>query len=195
MASPPLPTVPSPPVFDPLLPCPSSFPVQVLIDVLTDRGFSVSHTSEVSHVPTTFDLQTGAIRCRRDVRHRFHIGWDTRNVRDMAKAFEMATRMAEVSVKNVRISQSFIPTTYPTRESTTGYNPYTHSSGGDAGGDDGGGAAVGHGVPAAMRSPPPTHNGIPMPRRTTTAKGLVEPGKPPAELGCHSEFDDVIYGS
>jgi hypothetical protein len=34
----------------------------MLIDVLTDRGYSVSHSTEVLHVPTQFDLKTGA-RC------------------------------------------------------------------------------------------------------------------------------------
>lgn len=32
---------------------------QMLIDVLTDRGYSVSHTTEISHVPVQVDMQTG----------------------------------------------------------------------------------------------------------------------------------------
>lgn len=42
----------------------------MLIDVLTDRGFSVSHTAEVSYVPVSVDLATGAIKSRKDTKHR-----------------------------------------------------------------------------------------------------------------------------
>ncbi len=36
---------------------------QMLIDVLTDRGYHVSHSTEVTHVPMQIDLQTGACAC------------------------------------------------------------------------------------------------------------------------------------
>lgn len=44
--------------------------VMMLIDVLTDRGFSVSHTADVLHVPQSVDLATGAIENRKEIRHR-----------------------------------------------------------------------------------------------------------------------------
>ncbi|KAF5837183.1 hypothetical protein DUNSADRAFT_4743 [Dunaliella salina] len=82
----------------------------MLIDVLTDRGFSVSHTADVLHVPESVDLNTGAIKNRKETKHRFHIHWDTKGVREMAKAIEIATRMAESAAKDsAQISQSFIP--------------------------------------------------------------------------------------
>jgi hypothetical protein len=39
-----------------------------LIDILTDRGFKASHSAEVSHVPVQFDLTTGSIKSRKEVR-------------------------------------------------------------------------------------------------------------------------------
>lgn len=45
----------------------------MLIDVLTDRGFSVSHTADVSHVPQSIDLTTGEVRNRQETKHR--CGW------------------------------------------------------------------------------------------------------------------------
>jgi hypothetical protein len=42
----------------------------MLIDVLTDRGFSVSHTADVSHVPESIDLTTGTVRNRQETKHR-----------------------------------------------------------------------------------------------------------------------------
>mmetsp|Transcript_26912 Transcript_26912/g.58761 ORF Transcript_26912/g.58761 Transcript_26912/m.58761 type:complete len:585 (+) Transcript_26912:197-1951(+) len=88
---------------------------QMLIDILTDRGFNASHSAEVEHVPVQVDLTTGLIKNRKETKHRFSISWDSRNVRDMAKAIELATRMAETAAKDTqpRISQSFIPPTPP----------------------------------------------------------------------------------
>lgn len=84
---------------------------QMLIDVLTDRGFHASHATQVTHVPIKFDLQTGEIKHRQDVLHKFLIYWETKNVRDIAKVVDMAMRIAETSNKDgaPRISQSFIP--------------------------------------------------------------------------------------
>eukprot|EP00983_Pelagomonas_calceolata_P101304 1158683-Pelagomonas_calceolata.AAC.6 len=42
----------------------------MLIDVLTDRGFSVSHTADVLHVPESVDFKTGAIHNRKETKHR-----------------------------------------------------------------------------------------------------------------------------
>lgn len=80
----------------------------MLIDVLTDRGFKVSHSAEITHVPVAIDLSSGLIRNRKETRHRFRISWDSSSVRDW-QALEMATRAAESAAKDPRISQSFIP--------------------------------------------------------------------------------------
>ena len=84
------------------------FSLQMLIDVLTDRGFRASHSGEVTHVPVQIDLSSGLIRNRKESRHRFRISWDCSSVRDW-QALEMAARVAENSAKDPRISQSFIP--------------------------------------------------------------------------------------
>ncbi|KAG1678194.1 hypothetical protein FOA52_016131 [Chlamydomonas sp. UWO 241] len=86
---------------------------QILVDVLTDRGFKTSHTIEVSHVPVHFDLSTGQVQSRSLTKHRFLINWDTRSVRD--QALENDARVAggggggELGPAAVRISQSFVP--------------------------------------------------------------------------------------
>lgn len=179
-------------------------PLQMVIDVLTDRGYHVSHSTEVSHVPMQIDLQTGEtgagcfwaclaahpqgsgiwqrrlkclaasiqsgsrlwrravvwpacmartriymcnakgntlvascvqlllvlmhpslpasrlmlvllsagmIKNRKEYKHRFHINWDTKGVREMAKAMELAARISEVGgqSQSARISQTYIP--------------------------------------------------------------------------------------
>ncbi|GAX75664.1 hypothetical protein CEUSTIGMA_g3108.t1 [Chlamydomonas eustigma] len=81
---------------------------QMLIDVLTDRGFKVSHAAEVTHIPVQVDLTTGLIKNRKETRHRFRINWDSSSVGNW-QALEIATRVAENAVKEPRISQSFIP--------------------------------------------------------------------------------------
>ncbi|PNH12319.1 hypothetical protein TSOC_000813 [Tetrabaena socialis] len=101
---------------------------QMLIDVLTDRGYNVSHSTDVTHVPTQIDLQTGEraaagpccepgpggmVKNRKEYKHRFHINWDTKGVREMAKAMELAARISEAGAganANARISQTYIPT-------------------------------------------------------------------------------------
>lgn len=83
----------------------------MVIDVLTDRGYHVSHSTEVSHVPMQIDLQTGLIKNRKEYKHRFHINWDTKGVREMAKAMELAARISEAGgqSQSARISQTYIP--------------------------------------------------------------------------------------
>ncbi|GIL75776.1 hypothetical protein Vretifemale_5490 [Volvox reticuliferus] len=85
---------------------------QMLIDVLTDRGYNVSHSTEVTHVPMQIDLQTGLIKNRKEYKHRFHVNWDTKGVREMARAMELAARISEVGGGgngSARISQTYIP--------------------------------------------------------------------------------------
>ena len=43
---------------------------QMVLDVLTDRGFSCSYTRDVAHVPVHFDLTSGQIRCRPEYKHK-----------------------------------------------------------------------------------------------------------------------------
>lgn len=43
----------------------------ILIDVLTDRGFSVAHVAEEQIVPVRMDTKTGQIHSRVDLLHHF----------------------------------------------------------------------------------------------------------------------------
>ncbi len=50
------------------------------------------------------------IKNRKEYKHRFHVNWDTKGVREMAKAMELAARITEVgAVASARISQTYIP--------------------------------------------------------------------------------------
>lgn len=82
--------------------------VDMIIDILADRGFNVDHVKEELVVPTRFDLKTGEITTRREELHRFRITFDVKGVREHYKAMEIAARVAE-SASDTRITQSFIP--------------------------------------------------------------------------------------
>eukprot|EP00798_Chlamydomonas_sp_ICE-L_P013833 gene13833-19754_t len=94
---------------------------QMLMDVLTDRGFKSSYSITAAYVPVQIDLTTGVIKNRRETKHRFNIWWEIPNVRDAAKVIEIEARMAEsqgggsgmTKLDSVRISQSFIPPPQP----------------------------------------------------------------------------------
>lgn len=89
---------------------------QILIDILTDRGFKASHSAEVSQVPISVDLSTGLIKTRKDIKHRFSISWDSQSVRDL-HALELASAESNAAAKDIRISQSFIPP--PSKQNTS----------------------------------------------------------------------------
>ncbi|KAL4430829.1 hypothetical protein ABPG75_006085 [Micractinium tetrahymenae] len=79
--------------------------VDILIDVLSDRGFSVAHTLEERWVPQRIDLQTGDISCRPDPIHIFRVTFDKENVRDLSTPTTVTTRQGE----DVAIGSTFIP--------------------------------------------------------------------------------------
>lgn len=74
---------------DPLFDEPAA--VEALIDVLSDRGFAVSHVPETRLVPTKVDLETGDVRCRETVTHAFRIRFDPENVRDLSTPLIVTT--------------------------------------------------------------------------------------------------------
>ncbi|MEW5303485.1 MAG: hypothetical protein WDW36_006171 [Sanguina aurantia] len=69
----------------------------------------------------------GLIKNTKKILHKFTISWDTSGVRE--RAMEISQGLAEVTVHNVRISQSFMPTDHAARELRT--PPPTSSLGGD----------------------------------------------------------------
>eukprot|EP00955_Chlamydomonas_euryale_P012135 130806-Chlamydomonas_euryale.AAC.3 len=95
----------------------------MLIDVMTDRGFKISHTAEVAHVPMHVDLKTGSVKSRTHTKHRFLVNWDTTSIREKERALDEA-RMSE-SAASVRISQSFVPKkpTLPPPQQSAAYMP------------------------------------------------------------------------
>ncbi len=62
--------------------------------------------------PTLPRLAPGMIKNRKEYKHRFHINWDTKGVREMARAMELAARISEAGGNGnaaLRISQTYIP--------------------------------------------------------------------------------------
>jgi hypothetical protein len=79
--------------------------VDMLIDVLSDRGFSVAHAVEEVLVPTRVDLSSGEIvNCKEEV-HKFRITFDNENVRDLATPATVTTREGE----SVAIATTYVP--------------------------------------------------------------------------------------
>ncbi|PSC68866.1 adenylate kinase [Micractinium conductrix] len=79
--------------------------VDILIDVLSDRGFSVAHTLEERLVPQQVDLQTGDITCRPDPIHIFRVTFDKENVRDLSTPISVTTKQGE----DIAIGSTHIP--------------------------------------------------------------------------------------
>eukprot|EP00882_Tetradesmus_deserticola_P010145 GHRQ01010720.1.p2 GENE.GHRQ01010720.1~~GHRQ01010720.1.p2 ORF type:complete len:339 (+),score=123.54 GHRQ01010720.1:1335-2351(+) len=86
--------------------------IDMLVDVMTDRGFHVCYIREDTAIPEHVDLSTGAIRYALRPCHKFRISFDARGPRDEMKALEIAARMTESQAslqRDVRISHSVIP--------------------------------------------------------------------------------------
>jgi hypothetical protein len=79
--------------------------VDMLIDVLTDRGFSVGHACEERVVPERIDLATGEVACRTENVHAFRITFDKENVRDLSTPASVTTRQGE----DVAIGTTWVP--------------------------------------------------------------------------------------
>ena len=77
---------------------PSEEAVDMVVDLLSDRGFNASHTREEQLVPTRFDTKTGEVLSvePRLVAHRFSITFEAPGVRQL-RAMETAARVAETS--------------------------------------------------------------------------------------------------
>ena len=65
--------------------------IDIFIDILTDRGFCVSHIPVVDSFPSRFDLNTGEIFCDKEVTHRFRITFEKVSVRETARKSEEAS--------------------------------------------------------------------------------------------------------
>ena len=62
----------------------SHLAVDMLIDILTDRGFNVAHFVEERLVPRQVDMRSGKILSETEDVHSFRITFNKENIRDMA---------------------------------------------------------------------------------------------------------------
>jgi adenylate kinase family enzyme len=88
--------------------------VDILVDVLSDRGFSVAHSIEERVVPIKVDLKTGSVDSIMEDVHKFRITFQQENVRDLRTPSYAAT--APMSVihsmaddKDTTSGATFIP--------------------------------------------------------------------------------------
>jgi len=58
---------------------------EVLVDVLSDRGFAVQHTLRTQHVPVRVDTATGAVECLSEQTHVFTINFERALLRRSAR--------------------------------------------------------------------------------------------------------------
>ena len=80
----------------------SALAAKIMIDVLTDRGFSVGHRVLETVVPSRIDLETGAIECVRERAHVFRITFERGVVRDVtATAIPATTHAADAAVRGL----------------------------------------------------------------------------------------------
>ncbi|CAG9460843.1 unnamed protein product [Pedinophyceae sp. YPF-701] len=71
--------------------------IDMLIDILSDRGFQCSHTTDMRLVPTRFDMRTGEVHSVEHATHRFRIQFPTENVRELAQARNADQRKSRAS--------------------------------------------------------------------------------------------------
>jgi hypothetical protein len=73
--------------------------VDMLLDVLCDRGFQAHYVREMMPVPVMFDAASGQIQTKLQALHRFKFQFDASGVRDAnaLKALEIAARITEAA--------------------------------------------------------------------------------------------------
>ena len=86
----------------------SPLAVDMLIDILTDRGFSVAHFLEERVVPWRMDTRTGEISNHIEDIHSFRITFDKENIRDIASVSSTQPNMP-VYGENLAIGTTFVP--------------------------------------------------------------------------------------
>lgn len=79
--------------------------VDMLIDVLSDRGFSVAHAVEDRVVPRRIDTSSGEIYSDWEEVHSFRITFDKENVRDLSTPSSVTTKHGE----DVAIGATWLP--------------------------------------------------------------------------------------
>jgi adenylate kinase family enzyme len=82
----------------------SHLAVDMLIDILTDRGFSVAHFVEERVVPRRVDLRSGEISTLTEDVHSFRITFDKENIRDL-----VSQHSGNYHGENLAIGTTFVP--------------------------------------------------------------------------------------
>lgn len=77
--------------------------VDMLLDVLSDRGFKATYCKETVMVPVSIDAATGSIMVRPQPQHRFRFSLEQVGEREasMLKALEIAARITEAARSNM----------------------------------------------------------------------------------------------
>jgi hypothetical protein len=77
--------------------------VDMLLDVLSDRGFKATYCKETVMVPVSIDAATGSITVRPQPQHRFRFSLEQVGEREasMLKALEIAARITEAARSNM----------------------------------------------------------------------------------------------
>lgn len=77
--------------------------VDMLLDVLSDRGFKATYCKETIVVPASIDTETGNIIVRPQPQHRFRFSLEQAGEREasMLKALEIAARITEAARSNM----------------------------------------------------------------------------------------------
>lgn len=77
--------------------------VDMLLDVLSDRGFKATYCKETLMVPVSLDAATGSITVRPQPQHRFRFSLEQVGEREasMLKALEIAARITEAARSNM----------------------------------------------------------------------------------------------
>ncbi|KAK9843601.1 hypothetical protein WJX84_009096 [Apatococcus fuscideae] len=100
----------------------------MLIDVLSDRGFSVAYLYDTQALPVSIDLNTGAIKTKQDGFHNFRITFEHAGVRGEAappsNGNSKRSSMSDPGA-NTAINQTFLPAHLMGRKA---YHPRSNSS-------------------------------------------------------------------
>lgn len=85
----------------------SHLAVDMLIDILTDRGFNVAHFVEERLVPRRVDMKTGAIQTESEDVHSFRITFNKENIRDVS--LNHGSHTSSQNEQNMIIGKTFVP--------------------------------------------------------------------------------------
>lgn len=87
----------------------SHLAVDMLIDILTDRGFNVAHFVEERIVPRRVDMKTGLIQSMTEDVHSFRITFSKENIRDLTVSGSTSNSHTHMNDDNPAIGKTYVP--------------------------------------------------------------------------------------